>query len=264
MTNVDGSVSSISSSFSDYWDRFVDFLPQLIAALILILIGIIVASILSALAKKITEFIENEKHVATFVKRWGIRVRAAKFVGMFVWWISFLVFLSAAVQILAIPVITDTINSLVAYAPQLFAAAVVAGLTLVAGRVVRSLVVAAIDGAGLRGSGFIGTAVYVAVLVFGFTLAAAQLGLDTSLVTANVTVVVGAFALAGALAFGLGARDVAGSIVSSWGTRGLVKKGQTITVDGVKGKITRVTHAGVVLDTSNGDMVVSHARLLKK
>lgn len=263
MTTVGTTTNSISDALSDDWNKFVHFLPEIVAALVVLLIGLIVATVLASVAKRLITMLEEEHHIKSFLAKWKVHVRTSKFISMFVWWVVFLAFISAAVQVLNIDILTQTVNSLVAYAPQLFAAALVAGLTLIAARVIKSLTVEGLKATGFSGTKAIGAVVYVAVLVFGLTIAAAQLGLDLALITANITVLVGGVALAAALAFGLGSRGVAGSLVAGWSTRGLVKKGQTLNVDGVKGKVKQITHSGIVLETSNGEHIVSHARIMK-
>lgn len=212
---MDSTVNSISGPLQQYWQSFVDYLPQLIGALVVLLVGLIVASVVATVVKKLLSLAEDNKQITAFLKRWNIRVKVANFVGQFVWWLVFLVFLSAAVQILNVPVLSATIAALVAYLPAVFAAAVVAGVTFVAAHVVRGLVVNGLDGTGFRMSRAIGTAVYVVVLVFGLTLAITQLGVDTGLITANLTVIIGGVVLAFALAFGLGGRDVAARIIEN-------------------------------------------------
>lgn len=260
---MNSTVNSIGDALTNYWNVVVDFLPQLVAALVVLIIGLIVASLISTAVAKLLGWVEDHRQVKSFLKRWDIKVQIAGIVGKFIWWIVFLVFLSAAVQLLQVQVLTETINTIVGYTPLLFAAAVVAGLTLLAAHVVRGLVESALDGVGFKASRVVGTGVYVVLLVFGFTLAAAQLQLDMTLITANLTVIVAGIALAGGLAFGLGGREVAGSLLAGLVTRDLVKKGQKLTVDGVSGKVVRVTSTGVVLDTSGGEIVVSHSRLMK-
>lgn len=210
---MDYTVSSITSPLEQYWQNFVDFVPQLIGALVVLVVGLIVASIIAAIIKKLIELGESNRHVVKFLKNWNIRFKASKFVGTFVWWVIFLVFISAAAQILQVQVLTETINSLVDYTPALFAAALVAALTMVGAHVLRGLIVEALDGVKFAGSKVVGLAVYVAVLVFGFTIAASQLGIETSLITANLTVIVAGVVFALALAFGLGGKEVAGRIV---------------------------------------------------
>lgn len=208
-------VDAISNPLTAYWNSFVDYVPQLIGALLVLVVGLIVASVIASIVSKLLSLAEENKQVKSFLQRWNIRLELSKFLGKFVWWGIFLIFISAAVDILNITVLTASLNTLVGYLPQLFAAAVVAVVALVGAGVVRSLVRSALDGVNFPQSRGVSTGVYVALLVFGLTAAAAQLGLDTSLITANITVIIGGVVLALALAFGLGGRDVAGKIVNN-------------------------------------------------
>lgn len=208
-------VDSIGNPLTNYWDSFVAFLPQLIGAIVVLVVGLIVASIIASIIKRLLTFAEDDKHVKAFLHRWDIRLRLAKFISKFVWWVIFLVFLSAAVQVIHVDALTSTINSLVAYLPSLFAAVIVAVVALVGAKVVKSLVSDALDSFNFQQTRLISNTVYTVLVVFGFTLAAAQLGLDMALITANITVIVAGVVLAFALAFGLGGREVAGKILAN-------------------------------------------------
>lgn len=212
---LNSTVDSINNPLVAYWNYFVAYLPQLVGAIVVLLVGLIVASVIAGVVGKLVSLGEENQQVKQFLGRWRIRLSLSSFISKFIWWAIFLVFISAAVEILKIDVLTNTINTLVGYLPQLLAAAVIATVVLFGARIVRTLVVSALDGVGFAQSGVVGAIVQVALLVFGFTLAAAQLGVDTALLTANITVVVAGVMLALALAFGLGGRDLASRVLES-------------------------------------------------
>lgn len=209
-------VDSISNPLVAYWEGFVAYVPQLVGALVVLVVGLIAASLIGGGAKKLLELTEKNAQIKNFLHRWNISLKLSTFVGKFVWWVVFLVFLGAAVDILAIAVLSNTLAALVAYLPSLFAAAVVAVVVLFGARIVRTLVESALEGVNFAQSRGVGLAVYIVLVVFGLTAAAAQLGLDTSLITANLTVIVGGVVLALALAFGFGGKDVANKIVNNF------------------------------------------------
>lgn len=210
---LETTVESIRDPLVEYWNQFVDYLPQLIGAIIVLLVGLVLASVIGGIVSKVISLGEEDRNVKSFLARWDIRLKLSGFVSKFVWWAVFLVFVSASVDILDIPVLTTTLATLVGYLPQLFAAAVVATVVLYGARIVRSLVEGALVGVGFKQSGVVGGIVYVALLVFGLTLAAAQLGVDTNLLVANITVVIAGIMLALALAFGLGGREHAARVL---------------------------------------------------
>lgn len=221
---MDSTVNAISDPLKNYWESFVNFLPQLVGALIVLIIGLIVASIIGSIVKKLLQLGEENKHTQRFLERWNINLRLSKFIGKFVWWIVFLVFLSAAVQVLDVQALTETINNLVAYLPALFAALIVAVITFIGAKVVKGLVVDALNGINFSTTKVVANTAYVVVLVFGLTLAATQLGLDMSLFTANISIIVAGVMLALGLAFGLGGKDAASRAIQKMHDEPVVRK----------------------------------------
>ncbi|PID33366.1 hypothetical protein CR969_01080 [Candidatus Saccharibacteria bacterium] len=209
-------VNAVSDPLTRYWNGFVDYLPYLLGGIAILIVGLIVASIIANIFERLLSLGESNQKVQQFLSKWGIKLQLSKFVGRFVWWAIFLVFIGAAVDVLHIPIVSSTLMMLVGYLPSLFAAAVIATIVFIGARVVRSLIQSALDGVGFDQAKTVATTAYVALLVFGLTAAVAQLGVDTTLLTANITVIIGGVVLALALAFGLGGRETAGKIVAKW------------------------------------------------
>lgn len=213
---IDTTVNAISNPLVQYWNGFVSYVPQLIGGLVILVVGLIVASIVAGIVGKLLELGEKNKQVQQLLSRWKLHIKLSKFVSRFVWWMVFLVFVSAAVDVFAIPVLSKALVMLVSYLPQLFAAAVIAVIAFIGARVVKGLIESALNGVGFMQTRVIANTAYVALLVFGLTTAIAQLGVDTTLIMSNITVIIGGVVLALALAFGLGGREVAGKIVTKW------------------------------------------------
>ncbi len=192
----------------------IEFLPKLLVALLLLLVGVVVARVISKLVGKLVDMIESSKVVEESLAKLGSKpIDIDGIVALFTKWAILIVFLSAAVDVLGLQVLTNTFDSLVAFVPNILAASVVAGLTLVAGNVVYDLVSQTAKKARVKAYNGLGNAARVVVYVFGLPLAVAQLGLDVTLLTNNITVIVAGVTLAFALAFGLGGREVAGKLL---------------------------------------------------
>lgn len=192
----------------------IQFLPRLVVALLLVLVGIVVARLISQLVGKIVDVVENSTAVKQTLARLGAKpLDVDGVVALFTKWTVLLIFLSAAVDVLGLRVLTNTFDSLVAFVPHILAASVVAGLTLVAGNVIHDLVEQAAKKSSVKPYKTLANVARIVVLVFGLPLAVAQLGLDITLLTNNITVLVAGVTLAFALAFGLGGREVAGKVL---------------------------------------------------
>jgi hypothetical protein len=83
-------------------------------------------------------------------------------------------------------------------------------------RVLSGIVRGATAEAGFSNPGLMGRVAQAAVLAFAVIVAVNQIGVATALVNTLFMAVVGAVALAAALAFGLGGREVAAEIWRQW------------------------------------------------
>lgn len=210
-------LETIQDSFSNIADKTVDYAPNVLAALLLLLVGIVVAGFVSKLLGKLFNLVETNKNVLQAAKKLGVNViSVSDFVALLTKWSIILVFVNAAIDALKIGALSDTFSKILDFLPNLFAAAVIAALSIVVSNVVRDIVKESTKQAGVKAHALLSTVARIVVLVFGLPLAAAQLNLDLTIINNNITVVVAGVMLALGLAFGLGGRDTAGKIVEDF------------------------------------------------
>ena len=209
-------VTTITNSFYELVDGAVAFVPKLIVALLLLLVGFIVARAVSKLVRAGLSYIENNSMTQKFFSSVDVTmITISDITALFVRYAILLIFINAAVDVLELQVLSSTFDAILAFVPKIFAAVIVAGLTLLAGNVVKDLVSESTEKAGVKAHKGLGSAARAVVLVFGFPLAAAQLGLDLTIINNNITVVMAGIMLALGLAFGLGGRETAAKIIDS-------------------------------------------------
>lgn len=208
-------LDTIQDSFYNLIESAIAFIPELLIAILLLIAGVIVARLSAKIVKAALSFIEDNKWTKKFFSSVDVNmINISDITALFVKWTVLVIFINAAINVLGLALLSDTFDALLAFVPKIFAAVVVAGLTLVAGQVVHDLVLESAKKARINASRFLANTARVIVLIFGFPLAAAQLGLDMTIINNNITVVVAGVMLALGLAFGLGGRDTAGKIVS--------------------------------------------------
>ncbi len=196
-------------------DRFIGYIPQIVGALLILLVGHIIARVLQTLVKKVLERLRFERaldispagrYVARFIESPG------SWVARIVYWVVFLIFISAAVSTLNIPALNTIVAGFYAYIPKVFAAALIF--------MVASAVTAGAEKFIRRVLGEGPMAGLVAAILPAITMSIAvfmilnQLQIAKDIVNITYTAIMGALALGLALAFGLGGRDVAGRILS--------------------------------------------------
>lgn len=203
-------LETLEESWNNLVDGFVEYTPRIVVALLLLLVGFLLAKFVSKWVAQLVDMIEKSDLVKRTTKSIGVKeLDVDGIVRIFTYWAILLIFFSAAVDVLGLEVLTDTFNALISYIPNILAAAVIAALSLVAAGALYDVVLESAKKTGIKAYNFLAVATKVVVLVFGLTLAAAQLGLDLTVITNNITVVVAGFMLAFGLAFGLGGKNMA-------------------------------------------------------
>jgi small-conductance mechanosensitive channel len=109
--------------------------------------------------------------------------------------------------------------------------------------------------ADLRGADLFRRGIFAAVLVVTALLAAAQLGIDISLLVLLATVFFGTVGLVVALSLGVGLAPLSGNIAAGRYVQGNdIQVGDEISVDGVAGVIENLGYASVTLRSDDGSL----------
>jgi hypothetical protein len=129
------------------------------------------------------------------------------------WLVMFAVILVAA-NALGLESLASVFGELVSYIPSVIAAIVIILVGIVLGQFVGGLIGASAGALhGGRALARVGSGGVILLAVF---MALQELGIATEIVTTAFAILFGAIALAIALAFGLGSRELAGEITRQW------------------------------------------------
>jgi small-conductance mechanosensitive channel len=191
---------------------FLSFLPQLLGAIIILIIGYIVAKVLEAIVTRVLRGIGFEN----WMERGGIRQffdRAqtnqtpTSIIGKLVFWFVFIIALTMAADALGIPQVSEVLGQLVAYIPSIIAAI----LILILAALLANFLSGVIRGA--TGSDLLASVARYAIIVYAVFAAITELGIAVTLTAPTFLIVLGAVALAAAIAFGIGGREIAREIL---------------------------------------------------
>jgi small-conductance mechanosensitive channel len=173
-----------------------------------------------------------------------------------VYWLVLLTALMVAVDALGLPVFSKWSGTLASYLPKVVIAVGLVFGGVVAGRVARSAVMRTARRLPPSQARSLARLTQVSIVVALILIAAGQLGVDTSFLTAAFLIVLSATLGGAALAFGLGARDVMADILAMHYVHKSYRPGQVVRVGSDQGRILRITHTGVVLESQDGETAI--------
>ena len=209
---------AITMSLLGLWDRFVNFLPSLLGALLVFFLGLIVAIALGKVAEKVISLLRidqvlDKMKVGERFKDAGIQIKVSKFFGELVKWFLILVFLMASTDILRLTQVSEFLNSVILYIPNIVIATIILSVAFLFGNFVFHAVRSSTRIAGVMSAAFLATVAKWAIVIFGLLAALIQLGIAVSLVNTIFIGLVAALSLGFGLSFGLGGKEEAAMIL---------------------------------------------------
>ncbi|MEX0748724.1 MAG: hypothetical protein WD467_03595 [Candidatus Saccharimonadales bacterium] len=224
MQEVQNFTDLVTDSANEFWQSIGTFMPKLLGAILLIILGALVAKLAESLTKKVLEFIginklKTNKTVAQTLRTTGLEADWVGLAARVVFWVVIVIFALTAADVLELNAMRDVIRELLNYLPNVLAAAIVLTVTVAGARLVRDAVAVGLARMSVDFASPIATVAFYSLVAFGSLMAVDQLGFDTTILTANITVIVAGVMLGLALAFGLGGRDTAARIIERAYTR---------------------------------------------
>jgi hypothetical protein len=185
-------------------------LPALVGAVILLVAGWFLADLVARLVGTLLrrlgfESIAQRTGVTGFITMTGARDASASMViAELVKWFVRLIFIEMAAEALHITAVTNLINSIVLFIPNLIVALVVVMVGVLIANFVANLVRGGAGEMGFGSPNLLAGAARWAIIVFAALIALNQVGIAATLVNALFIAFVGAIALAAGLGFGPG------------------------------------------------------------
>lgn len=198
---------------------FLSYIPQLIGAIVILIVGYIIAKVLQAVLGRVLQAIGfdgwmERGGIKQFFDRAETNQTPHSILGKLVFWFVFIIAITMAADALGIPQVSAVLAQLIAYIPNIIAAILILILAALLANFLAGIV------RGATGSGLLGSVAQYAIMVYAIFAAITQLGIAVELTAPTFLIVLGAVALAAAIAFGIGGREVAADIIQKAYNRG--------------------------------------------
>ena len=206
--------TAIFNALANAVNLILTFIPRLIGFLVILIVGLIIAALVAKavtfLLRKVGfDRMSDRIGLTRFEQRMGVRMDTAGVLGKIVYWFIVLIFLVPAADALGVTAVSNVLNQLVAYIPNVFVAILVLFLGALAATVVADLVRGAVASANIGNPNIFAMIARWAIIAFAALVALEQLKITPDLINELFGAVVLALAIAFGLAFGLGGQEAA-------------------------------------------------------
>jgi hypothetical protein len=200
-------ITAISQPATVVLDQIFTIIPQVIVAIILIVIGTYVAKITGKLLSNLLSSVGADAVTKKIVSTENSKMKdfsLSKVIGEVVKYIIILLFTVQALNVIKLDVLQSVGEAIIAYLPFVISAIIIMGVALFFAAWIESFMRKKHPNAGL-------TTVIVkyAIIIIAVFMTLIQLDIATSIVNAAFIIVLGAIAIAFAIAFGIGGREFA-------------------------------------------------------
>jgi hypothetical protein len=209
-------LADIGDSVERGFTEFFAWLPQLIGAIVVLVIGYVVARLVAGAVRRLLQRSGFDSSMTRGqVGSWVRKVTSSpsSLLAQITFWAIFIGAISLAVTALGIDALTDFVAAVYGYLPHVIAALLIFLVaTAIAGGIAALVARTMGDTPTGKVVGTVAPGIVMAIAVF---MILQELQIAEGIVMITYAAIMGSLALAAALAFGLGGRDVAGRMLEA-------------------------------------------------
>jgi len=214
-------MSNVVGAWSTFSTKIMLFLPNILAALVIFILGWFVSKIVKSLIIKILgalkfDALTEKAGINALLTKANIYKSPREVLALLTYWFLLLIVIVASFDTLGLPVISELLNKIVLYIPNIIAAIVVLIFGAILGNFLAGLLETVCSGLGKDMASLLSKVAKYSILILAITMALQQLNIAPDVVTAAFSIFFGALCLALALAFGLGGRDAAANYLQKF------------------------------------------------
>lgn len=215
---------TLIASLQRTWSDLMVFVPALLLAILLLFLGWVVAKVARRLVIRLFRRLRIDEAaeragIDDFLIQGGVRYTTVTLLGAAVYWMILLGVFVAVLEGLGVTAAGVLLRRMFNYLPNLLLALGILVFGTLFARVGGAIVYTYLSNLGSEAAAPIAAVARYAVLVFAIFMAAEQLAVQSTILVSAFQIAFGALCLALALAFGLGGREWAASVLARYTRR---------------------------------------------
>ncbi|MCP4291134.1 MAG: mechanosensitive ion channel [bacterium] len=270
------STFSLQTAFTDVLqslsESFSSFMPRALTALVVFLVGLLLAKVISKIIRtaferlKIDDLLVNVG-LTDILKKLGLHEKPGFMLSRLVYYLLILLFTQSAANAVGLNAISGSITAFFNYLPHFVAASIVLIIGMLIAQFAGGAVSRSAKDSGIEFGPILGRIVSSLIVFLAGLMAVTQLRIDTEIIHSVVLILLAGAALALALTFGLGTREITRNLVAGFYIRKLFEVGEELEIGAAKGHLagisplhTLMENDGKIISIPNSDFLEKTAR----
>ncbi len=245
-------LDALTKIFTD----ILDFLPHFVNGLIVLIVGYLVSVIVRWIVRTVLRGVQLEQlaqraGITTALQGLGVRAPISEIIAQIVFFFLILSFATSAMQLMALTTVAVLLQNVLAFVPRAISGALIVIFGSMLARFLGSTITSVADSVNITYANALGKIIEYAIVAFVVVLAISTLGVDTTILTTSLTIIIASTGLALALTFAFGARDSAHNVIAGYYVRQAFQPGQRLTYGTYTGIVRSTSGTYTVLDVTN-------------
>lgn len=236
-------------------------LPSIIGAFLIIFLGWLMAKLIAKTVSKLLKVAKFDAFAekigaADYLKKASVKMLPSQVLGKFVYWLIILMVVITVSETMGWDAVSTEVSKLIAYLPKLLVAIVFFIIGSYIASFVRDFIRGATASLSIGSGRIISSFVFYLLFILVTLTALEQAGMDTTIITSNLLLILGTILAAAAISYGFASRDILSNILAGFYSKKQFRIGQVIEIEEIKGRIVDISNISVTLQLSDKEQVV--------
>lgn len=242
----------LNKAFNTLWNEGVEIMPTLLIGILILIGGWLIAKLLSNIVKRILVKLKDVKALQwmkldKMSEKTGLDIDFPVIISKIVYWLVFLFFIVAASETFGWSNVSKEISVFIHYMPKILSALLIFALGYAIATFVRDAVKSVSKSMGVGLGDLLGNILFYFLILIVALTSLSQAGVNISIISTHMYIIIGAFGVAFAVAVGLGAREVVSDLLKNFYNRGVLNHGDGVQYKDITGTVDKITKTSVVI-----------------
>lgn len=249
------SFQPVLDSLNKILTDILDFIPRFINGLIILIVGYLICLLVRWILNRIFRAVRLEQladrtGISAVVRGLGVRAPLPRILSQIVFFFLLLSFATAAVRLMGLIAVAELLENVLRFVPRAISAALLLIFGSMLARFLGNTIAAVAENVNISYGAALGKILEYAIVIFSAVLAISTLGVDTTLLTSSLTIIVASVGLAIALTFGLGSREAAKNVIAGYYVRQNFLPGQPLSFGEYSGIVRSTSGAYTIIEVT--------------
>jgi hypothetical protein len=244
----------VINALLNIFTEILNFLPHLVNGLIILIVGYLLSALIRWIVRTLLlrlhfEQLADRIGITNVLRSLGVRLPLSGVIAQIVFFFLLLSFAISAFVLMGLTAVADLLRNVLAFIPRAISAAIILIFGSMLARFLGETITTVTGNVNITYNKALGKLIEYTLVAFVVVLAISTLGVDTTILTSALTILIAAGGLAIALTFAFGAREAARNVIAGHYIRQNFSPGQQLEMGDYRGRLRSTAGTYSVLET---------------